>query len=337
MEGVVDFHLRQIYAALADIDMCVTEFIRVNEHVMPRKVFTRTCPELLSENRSFTVLGKEVRATPIKVQLLGSHPGLLEGNAAKVAKLGAIGIDLSFGCPAKTVNRSMGGAILLDDTALISDIVSAVREAVPQDIPVSAKIRLGFNDRDSYLNNAKASAAAGANKIAVHARSKVDGYQPPAYWHYIADIRREIDIPVVANGEIWTLDDYLRCKEQSGCTEFMLGRGLLANPGLARQIRLYEEGLATEPMSWGDVLPYVNHLFESTSKMYPSKHMGNRGKQRLHYLARTSVEAERLFANINREISYEKRSAEIKASQTNPQEAATLLAQTANSEAARDQ
>jgi len=123
MEGVVDYHLRQIYSGLADIDMCVTEFIRVNEHVMPRKVFVTTCPELIEKDEGYTLLGKQVKTAPTKVQLLGSEPELLALNAKKAAKLGAVGVDLNFGCPAKTVNRNRGGAVLLDDTKLIYDIV----------------------------------------------------------------------------------------------------------------------------------------------------------------------------------------------------------------------
>src|SRR5690606_19422497 len=108
----------------------------------------------------------------------------------------------------------------------------AVRDALPAHIPVSAKIRLGYEDRSSYMDNAQAVEAAGASELVVHARSKADGYKPPAYWHYIADIKARLKIPVVANGEIWSVDDYLRCREESGCEDVMLGRGLLACPDL---------------------------------------------------------------------------------------------------------
>jgi len=305
MEGVVDFHLRKIFAAVADIDMCVTEFIRVNEHVMPRKVFTKTCPELINENTHFQLLGKSVSTVPIKVQLLGSNPELLAENGRKAASLGASGIDLNFGCPAKTVNKNRGGACLLDETELLSEIVSAVRERVPAHTPVSAKIRLGYNDRDSYLQNALAIEKAGANEIAIHARSKADGYMPPAYWRYIGDIKKALTIPVIANGEIWTLNDYQRCKEQSGCSDFMLGRGLLANPGLAAEIKHYEQGKPADCLSWVDIAPYLLHLFEETSSAYPKKYMGNRVKQWLHYLRLHFSEAELLFENIKRERDYQ--------------------------------
>lgn len=305
MEGVVDFHLRKVFAAIAEIDLCVTEFIRVNQHVMPRKVFTSICPELLPQNQNFNILAKATPATPIKVQLLGSDPHLLAANAKKAAALGAIGVDLNFGCPAKTVNKNRGGACLLDETDLLFEIVSEVRKSVPEAVPVSAKIRLGYNDRDSFLQNAKAIEAAGANEIAVHARSKADGYKPPAYWQYIGEIKQALSIPVIANGEIWTLDDYKQCKAQSACNDFMLGRGLLANPGLAADIRRFERGEEPKPLMWSELAPYLLCFFEETSAVYPKKYMGNRVKQWLHYLQRQFNEAEQLFERIKRERDYE--------------------------------
>src|SRR5690606_16391413 len=118
---------------------------------------------------------------------------------------------------------------LLRQPERVHAIVKAVRETLPPSVPVSAKIRLGYEDRSTYLENALAIAEAGADELTVHARSKADGYKPPAYWSYIGEIRKRIDLPLVANGEIWSLADYIRCLEESGCTDVMLGRGLLAH------------------------------------------------------------------------------------------------------------
>lgn len=293
MEGVVDHHMRHTLHAVkgkaqqSGIDLCVTEFVRVTEHTLPRKVFLRACPEL-----------SETGTYPVRVQLLGSNPETLASNAFKAAQLGAPAIDLNFGCPAKTVNKSRGGACLLNETGLLGEIVSAVREAVPEEIPVTAKIRLGYENREPYLKNALAIAAAGADELVVHARSKVDGYKPPAYWEYIADIRQALSIPVVANGEIWTLDDFIRCREVTGCEDFMLGRGLLAQPDLALQIKAYTAGETYLPLTWVDIAPLVHAFFLQTCDAYPRKYMGNRLKQWLHYLQRTYTEAQALFADI---------------------------------------
>lgn len=298
MEGVIDHHLRRLLCLPGGVDMCVTEFVRVTSHLLPAKVFYRYCPELDSS--------AEVKLPcPIKLQLLGSNVEALARNAAKAAKLGAPGIDLNFGCPAKTVNRHRGGACLLNEPDLVYRIVSAVRAAVPAAVPVTAKIRLGFNDREPYLANAEAIAAAGASELVVHARSKVDGYKPPAYWQHIGEIKAAVDIPLVANGEIWTVEDYLRCREQSGCDSVMLGRGLLAQPDLAHAIKAHLRGEDYRPMEWQDCLDLLWRFHCETADIYPSKHMGNRVKQWLVYLRRNYPEARMFFEDFKRERTAE--------------------------------
>lgn len=212
------------------VDRCVSEFIRITDTLLPARAFIRTMPELRTGGRSLT-------GVPVRGQLLGSDPTLLAENAARLAELGSHGVDLNFGCPAKVVNRHGGGSALLDDPELVHRIVLAVRRAVPAHVPVSAKMRLGFNDDHRAEDNALAIEAAGASEIVVHARTKAHGYRPPAYWDRIADLRREVKLPLVANGEIWTVEDALRCQQASGCTSLMLGRGMVADPGLALAIR----------------------------------------------------------------------------------------------------
>jgi tRNA-dihydrouridine synthase C len=236
MEGVVDSVMRDLLCSIGGIDVCVTEFIRINDHLLPDKVFYKRCPEL--HNNSLTKSSN----TPVRVQLLGGKPQAIAENAASVANLGASAIDLNFGCPAKTVNNSDGGACLLKEPKRVYSIIAATRAAVPKHIPVTAKIRLGFDDRSLYLDNALAAYEAGANELTVHARSKADGYKPPAYWDYIADITQAIPITVNANGDIWSLEDLKRCREVTGCTDFMLGRGLLSCPDLALQIKAWHQG-----------------------------------------------------------------------------------------------
>lgn len=293
MEGVVDHHMRAILNRIANaghcagIDVSVTEFIRVTDHTLPRRVFTRTCPELVNQ-----------ASYPVRVQLLGSNPQTLANNARKAALLGAPAVDLNFGCPAKTVNKNRGGACLLNETALIFDIVSAVRSAVPAATPVTVKIRLGYQNHDPFLKNAVAIEAAGANELVVHARSKNDGYRPPAYWEYIATIRETVKIPVIANGEIWSLADYQRCLAVTGCQDVMLGRGLLARPDLALQIKAANTNQAYTPMTWQQIVTYVYQFFLDTCDAYPMKYMGNRLKQWLHYLQRNYPEAQQLFNDI---------------------------------------
>ena len=146
-------------------------------------------------------------------------------------------------------------------------IVSAVRRAVPTHLPVSAKLRLGWDDVTAIHANAECAAEGGAAWITIHARTKEQGYRPPAYWKPIAAVRACLRIPVVANGEIWTVEDLRRCRGETGCEHFMLGRGALANPALARSAAL-ELGVASmmDPESTlplpADWVPLVRRFVE---------------------------------------------------------------------------
>ena len=295
MEGVVDHHVRALLTAIGGIDVCVTEFVRITEgQLLPERVFKRLCPEL--DHHCKTSFG-----TPVRVQLLGGHPESLAINAAKVAAMGASAVDLNFGCPAKMVNKNDGGASLLRQPDRVYEIVKAVRDAVPASTPISAKIRLGFEDRSRYLDNALAVSEAGATELAVHARSKADGYKPPAYWEYLADIREAIDIPVIANGEIWSPEDWQRCKIISGCEDFMIGRGLLARPDLALAIKAHANNIDHTPLSWSKMLEHLYRYHQITAAIYPKKHLGNRIKQWLVYLRVYYPEAALMFEAIRRE------------------------------------
>jgi len=306
MEGVIDHHMRYLLDQLGGIDVCVTEFIRVSKTVLPSHVYLSACPELIPLAERVDTAGSEYgSSTPTRVQLLGSDPSLIARNAQQAVELGATAIDLNFGCPAKTVNRSYGGARLLDETTLLHDIVKATREQVPANILVTAKIRLGYEDRSSYLRNAIAIAEAGADELIVHARSKADGYQPPAYWGYINEIQQQLEIPVIANGEVWTVEDYIACRKQSGCDSVMLGRGILSRPDLALAIKAYLRDEDYQYMSWPQIAQLALTLLRLTQAYYPPKHMGNRIKQWLFYLMRSYPQAGALFEHIKRSRDFD--------------------------------
>lgn len=227
MEGLLDFVLRDVLTRVGGSDRCVSEFIRVTGRLIPDHVFYRYIPELHNGCRTLS-------GVPVRPQLLGSDPESLAENAARLAQLGPFGVDLNFGCPAKVVNRHGGGASLLREPDRIGRVVEAVRRAVPADMIVSTKMRLGYDDDSLAIDCAQAMAGGGSCELVVHARTKADGYRPPAYWERIPAIRDAVNIPVIANGEIWTVDDALRCRRESGCDDIMLGRGIVADPGLAK-------------------------------------------------------------------------------------------------------
>ena len=293
MEGVVDHTMRAMLTQVGGIHRCVTEFIRVTDQRLPPKVFYRYCPELYTAS-------KTAAGTPVFIQLLGGKPEPMAINAHRAAALGAAGIDINFGCPAKQVNRNDGGSILLKEPDRVFSIVHAIREAVSSEIPVTAKIRLGFDDRLLLKDITQAIFAANANELTIHARTKADGYKPPAYWDAIAEINDSSPIPIIANGEIWTTEDHQRCIAKSGCTDVMLGRGILATPDLAQQIHHHYNGRNCQPMNWAQILNLLLQFCDITEQEYEKKYVGNRVKQWLGYLRKQSTAAAVLFEEIKR-------------------------------------
>lgn len=291
MEGVVDFKMRELLTDIGGFDLCVTEFIRVVDLTFPRRVFVRYCPELL--NGGYTKSG-----TPVRIQLLGQVPHALAANARKAVKLGSHGVDLNFGCPAKTVNKSRGGAVLLKEPEQIYQIIKAVREAVPTEHEVSAKIRLGFDDDANSTEIVDAVQQAGASSLAIHARTKRDGYKPPAYWEKIPPLLSRLTIPVIANGEIWQVEDALRCQERSQCQDLMLGRGALATPDLAAKIKAYEADKPYSPLSWENVVYHILHSSMHQDENMSDKYFSSRTKQWLSYLKRQYNGAHLVFDEI---------------------------------------
>ena len=283
MEGLLDFTLRDVLTRVGGIDRCVSEFIRVTGTLLPERVFLRIVPELRHG-------GRTPSGVPVSAQLLGSDPGCLAENAARLASLGPAGIDLNFGCPAKIVNRHGGGAALLQDPELLGRIVAAVRRAVPMAMPVTAKMRLGFDDDLRAVECAQAIAGAGAAELVVHARTKAHGYRPPAYWERVHAVREAVAIPVIANGEVWTVGDAQRCREVSGCAALMIGRGMVADPGLARAIARPGTSLG-----WVQLLPLMMHFWQLVCGHVEPRHRAGRLKQWLNYLRRRHPEAEEAY------------------------------------------
>jgi tRNA-dihydrouridine synthase C len=291
MEGLLDFVLRDVLTRVGGVDRCVSEFIRVTGSLLPDKVFLRYIPEL---NHG----GRTLAGVPVRAQLLGSDPASMAENAARLAALGPEGIDLNFGCPAKTVNRHGGGAALLREPEQIARVVAAVRRAVPAGMPVSAKMRLGWDDASRARDCALAMQDGGACEIVVHARTKADGYRPPAYWEEIAGLRAAVRVPLVANGEIWTLQDALRCRAQSGVDALMLGRGMVADPGLALALRAHDAGQGAYALPWRALRPGLARFWQMVCRDLEPGQRAGRLKQWLNLLRRRYAEAEQAFQQV---------------------------------------
>ncbi|MBA6357745.1 MULTISPECIES: tRNA-dihydrouridine synthase [unclassified Colwellia] len=286
MEGVADALMRRLLTSLNNYDFCITEFLRIVDQLLPERCFYKVCPEL--EQQGYTQSG-----TPLRMQLLGQEPNWMAENAVRAIALGSHGVDLNFGCPAKTVNKNRGGAALLKTPEDIYKIVLAVKEAVGKDVILSAKIRLGFDDASLLDEIVSAITSAKADQLTIHARTKADGYRPPAYWHFIAGIVKRYPIEIFANGEIWNLADAHRCIEESHTSNLMLGRGALALPNLEAVIKNNQQ-----PMPWHQLCSLLKQYSELELIGDKSFYFSSRLKQWLRYLRLQYPEAEQLFSDI---------------------------------------
>jgi len=286
MEGVADALMRHLLTSLNNYDFCITEFLRIVDQLLPERCFHKVCPELAQQG--YTQAG-----TPLRMQLLGQEPNWMAENAVRAIELGSHGVDLNFGCPAKTVNKNRGGAALLKTPEDIYKIVLAVKEAVGKDVILSAKIRLGFDDASLLDEIVSAIASANADQLTIHARTKADGYRPPAYWHFIADIVKKYPIEIFANGEIWNLADAQRCIKESHTANLMLGRGALALPNLEAVIKNGQQA-----MPWQQLCILLKQYSELELVGDKSYYFSSRLKQWLRYLRLQYPEAEQLFNDI---------------------------------------
>ncbi|SCU96718.1 tRNA-dihydrouridine synthase C [Cupriavidus necator] len=292
MEGLADYVLRDVLTDTGGYDGCVSEFVRVTGSLLPARVYERDTPEILAG-------GYTRSGTPMVIQLLGSDPEWLARNAAYAATLSPHGIDLNFGCPAKVVNRHGGGAMLLTNPELLNRIVASVRAAVPAHIAVTAKMRLGVSDTSLAIDCATALAEGGAASLVVHARTRDHGYRPPAHWDWIARIAAAVDVPVIANGDVWTVADWERCRAVSGCADVMIGRGAVSDPFLALRIRGLMDSSPSDE-EWPLVRRQIATYLKKLHARIASCHEHGRVKLWLSYLKRTWPQAGELHAAIRR-------------------------------------
>jgi tRNA-dihydrouridine synthase C len=294
MDGVTDWVYREFITELfgkrSGISMCVSEFVRVTDHRVPDHVLLRSCPELA--HGSATASG-----TPVHVQILGGDAQPMAETANAAASLGAAGIDINFGCPAKTVNNHDGGATLLKMPNRLERIVAAVRRAVPDGTPVSAKIRLGWDCAGGVDVIARAIEAGGAQWLTVHGRTRTQLYRPPIDWVGIGRARASVSIPVVANGDLNSVADLRACAEQSGCVAFMIGRGAMARPQLFREFRKWPSPPSDAGWISGLVRSYAQRLLAAGA---PERSALGRAKQWLRLAAGASPELHETFSRCKR-------------------------------------
>ncbi len=198
---------------------------------------------------------------PISAQLFGSNPETLAESAQICQDAGFDIVDLNLGCPAKRVVACNGGSGLLRDLPRIEQIFHAVRAAIQ--IPFTVKFRMGWNDKNIVcVELAKLAEDCGLNAVALHARTREDGYSGQARWQYIAAVKDAVSIPVIGNGDILTPEDAVAMTHATGCDAVMIGRAAPANPWIFRQIAQYTATGAYDRPSDQDRYHMIRAYFE---------------------------------------------------------------------------
>lgn len=287
MHGVTDAIMREILTELNPFEFTVTEFVRVSHSLLPKSVFLKVCPELLKGSRTPS-------GTLVKVQLLGGDPELMAENAAFLAcELGAKAIDLNFGCPAPTVNRHDGGAVILKSPERVQKIVGAVHKALPESCSLSVKIRLGYDSRERFQDNVLAALSSPISALTIHARTRKDLYQRPAHWEWIGlakSLAKSLapEVEVLANGDIRSFEDAVMCSKITGCDHLMIGRGALMNPWLGREIAVGAIGQASDVAM--ESLVVLQLFLSRSSEVFGEPYAVARAKQWSRYMAMSKNE-----------------------------------------------
>lgn len=268
MEGVGDRSFRQAIASIGGFDEAVTDFLRVpsNAHVK-----SLACQYQVNE----------IAPIPLAAQIMGLDPELMAAMAQELEKRGAPRIDLNCGCPSHTVTGRGAGSSLLKDPTFLHQNARAIVKAVS--IPVTVKMRSGFEDTSLFQENLLAAQESGISFLTLHPRTKVEGYGPPANWDLIAQAKQLLKIPVVGNGDILNVADALRMLSHTQCDALMIGRGSVINPFIFHQIRSHFAGKNFQ-FSKEDLAKYIHVYRSCIPSDLPIKTHINKLKQLMGFL-----------------------------------------------------
>lgn len=268
MEGVGDRSFRIAMASIGGFDEATCDFIRVPKNAHIKSLVKVYDPQ-------------ELGSIPLGAQIMGADPSLMAEMAQALEAKGALRIDINCGCPSNTVTGRGAGSSLLKEPSFLHEIAKAVVKSVS--IPVSLKMRTGYEDTSLFCENLFAAQESGIAYLTLHARTKVDGYGPPAKWEYIQKAKSLLSIPVVGNGDILTVEDAKRMLDETGCDALMIGRGSIINPFIFLEIKAHFAGEEFLVGS-GEIERYFHVYLNAMPQEIPIRTRVNKVKQLLSFL-----------------------------------------------------
>jgi tRNA-dihydrouridine synthase B len=239
MAGVTDTVFRRFIRNLGGCGLIMTEF--TSSHGVSASLGAR------KPTRTLRYLAFDPEEHPISAQLFGADPAVMADAARVCQDLGFDILDINFGCPVNKVVKCNGGSALLRDLPLVERLLREVRKAIA--IPITMKYRAGWNDEELvFVRMAKLAEECGLQAVALHPRTREQGFAGKADWRRIAEVKAAVKIPVIGNGDMFTPEDAVRMVRETNCDAVMIGRAASANPWIFRQIAQYlETGAYDQP------------------------------------------------------------------------------------------
>ncbi len=272
MAGVTDSPFRRLIKEIGGVGLIVTEFVSV-EGLTRGNLRTHRLLKFLPEER------------PISIQIFGYNDERMRQAAEVVEEVGADILDVNCGCPAKKVIKGGGGSNLLKDLPQLEKILRGIRRSIS--IPMTVKIRSGWNDNlVNCVEVAKLIEDCGGQMIAVHGRTKEQGYKGWSDWNRIAEVKQAVSIPVVGSGDVVTPGGALARLEETGVDGVMIGRGAIANPFIFREAQALQRGEAVPVPSLDEKYRVILRYYELIRDDLPEKAIPGKLKQLCNYFTK---------------------------------------------------